>query len=102
MKKLEKLQANLDKAIASYDSVKTNVTTASERVNVAAQLFSMNEVEKDVLVEAIEARDAIKATKAPAWDAVVVADAAYTTFKKSSQREDKVAELKKMLKELSK
>lgn len=102
MKKLDTLKTALEAAIANYDSIKDDIATASERVNVAAQLFSMNEVDKDVLVKAIELRDEIKASKASAWDKVVEADVAYRTLTKSVEREAKVKDLKAKLKALSK
>lgn len=100
MAKLDTLKKALDKAITSYENVKEEITVASERVNVAAQLFSMGEVEKDVLVSAIELRDTVKASKAEAWDKVVVAEVAYLKLKKSTERAEKVAALKAKLKEL--
>lgn len=100
MAKLDTLKKALEKAVKSYESVKEEIAVASERVNVAAQLFSMNEVEKDVLVAAIELKDQVKATKAEAWDKVVEAEVAYVKHKKSTERAEKVSALKAKLKEL--
>lgn len=100
MAKLDTLKKALEKAVKSYEKVKEDIAVASERVNVAAQLFSMNEVEKDVLVAAIELKDTVKATKAEAWDKVVEAEVAYVKLKKSTERAEKVSVLKARLKEL--
>ena len=102
MAKLDTLKSALDAAIANYEAVKEEIATSNERVNVAAQLFSMGEVEKKDLVDVIEARDIVKAQKAEAWDKVVEAEVTYLKLKKSSEREEKVKALKKRLKELSK
>lgn len=101
MVKLDKLEKDFNKAVKSYEAIVADIKTSSERVNIAAQLFAMNEVNKDILVGAAEARDAIKATKADAWDKVVKADVAFTSMKKSVDRAAKVADLKAKLKELS-
>ena len=102
MKKLDNLKAAVEAAVESYENVKEAISTANERVNVAAQLFSMGEVDKDVLATAVEARDVIKASKSDAWDKVVVASMAYEKLKKSTERDSKVKDLMKRLKELSK
>lgn len=102
MVKLETLEKNFNKSVKDYEGIKDDIAVANERVNVAAQLFSMNEVDKDVLVKAIELRDEIKATKAAAWDKVVEADIAFSSMKKRMKRDAKVADLKAKLKELSK
>lgn len=102
MKKLDNLKSAVEAAVANYESVKDSISTANERVNVAAQLFSMGEVDKEVLATAVEARDVIKATKADAWDKVVEASMAYEKLKKSTERDSKVKDLMKRLKELSK
>ena len=102
MTTINKLEKAFDKALKAYEANKEEIATANERVNVAAQLFSMGEVEKDILVAAVELRDTIKQKKAALWDEVAKADLELNKMKRAQKREAKVEELKAKLNELSK
>ena len=102
MATIKSLEKTFDKALKAYESCKEDIATANERVNVAAQLFSMGEVEKDILVAACELRDTVKQKKAALWDAVAAADIELNKVKRAQARELKVNDLKAKLAELSK